>query len=74
MAVIEARAAQQGCISIVYAQPIGGKREFRFNFGHEVAQHVEQNRSDLFNGQPLDAEKREAWYDNQKARGFRFSE
>lgn len=52
MSVIEANPRNHGCISIVYATPVGGKREYRFNHGYEVAQHVSANHPGLFVGVP----------------------
>lgn len=71
MAVMEARQGQAGCISIVYARPVGGKREFRFNFGHEVAKHAELNRPDLFVGIPREQDKYESYMERQRSQGYR---
>lgn len=74
MSVIEANAAQRGCVTIVYATPIGGKREFRFNHAYEAAKHVDQNRPDLFIGIPVDEDKRDEFYAAQRNRGYRLPE
>lgn len=74
MAVIEARKAQTSCVTIVYAQPIGGKREYRFNHGHEIARHVELNRPDMFAGMPRDPEKYDDYMERQRRSGYRMND
>lgn len=39
-------------VSIVYAIPCGGQREFTFNCGADLAGHVQANRPALFVGVP----------------------
>jgi len=39
-------------VSIVYAEPVGGRRTHNFNNGQFLAGHVQANRNDLFLGVP----------------------
>jgi hypothetical protein len=39
-------------VSIVYSIPCGGRREFTFNCGADLADHVQANRPAMFVGVP----------------------
>lgn len=39
-------------VSIVYAVPVGGKREHKFRNGAECARHIHLNNHNLFDGVP----------------------
>ncbi len=45
-------------VSIVYADNIGGQRNFQFENGSQLASHVQHNRPALFTGIPKDDEHR----------------